>query len=434
LKSDNSKSEIKQHEVDVLIQTPRRSAPIPVTRRVFRALGSADFRLIFFGSFLSNVGTWLQRVAQSWLIFEMSNSAFLLGLDAFASDIPLLLFSLFGGVAADRFNRRKLLAWTQALQLLLAAILALLAFSQTIRVWHIISISFLFGCVQAVSVPTYMSFMPGLVKGEDLSSALALNSIQFNLSRIIGPAIAGYFLIRQGAGFCFLLNSLSFLAVIASLFWMKKASPSQRREISLKESMMQGAHFVRHHKLLQYYLISVFAFSFCASPLVTLLPLFARDILQSGATGFSQLLSFFGIGAIVGAFWVAGAENLKRKIDLVIATVSLFVVCAFAFGLSRGLLVSSMIALVAGGAIIAANVMLNTMVQHESPEALRGRIMSMYGLAFRGGMPLGNLLAGAIAQRYGGPAAVHVQGILMLLYTVFLVTFFRPKFSKVRIQ
>lgn len=422
------RKEVKE-QVDVLVQTPRRAAPIPVTRRVFRALGSGDFRLIFIGSLLSNTGTWLQRVAQSWLLFNLSNSAFYLGLDAFASDLPLLLLSLFGGVAADRFNRKKLLAWTQAAQMVLAGLLAALAYAGTVRIWHIILISLLFGCVQAVSVPTYLSLMPGLVGREELSSALALNSIQFNLSRVIGPALAGYFLSHQGAAFCFLLNSVSFLAVIASLAWMKGAAGFARPTESVTESLQQGARYVQQHRVLQYLLVSVFIISFSASPLVTLLPLFARDILKTGARGFSQLLSFFGMGAIVGALFVAGSVNLRRKMDRVIIAIVAFTVCAFAFAWSRSLILSSVIAAVAGATIIASNIMLNTMVQTESPENLRGRIMSMYGLAFRGGMPLGNLMCGAIAQRFNGPLAVSVQGGIMALYSAVFALFFRRQFK-----
>jgi predicted MFS family arabinose efflux permease len=194
--------------------------------------------------------------------------------------------------------------------------------------------------------------------------------------------------------------------------------------------LLQGAEYARRHQILRYYLLSIFVFSFCSSPLVTLLPLFARDILRSGAAGFSQLLALFGIGAVAGALVVAGASNLKRKVDRVLATVLVFAVCAFGFAVSRSLLASSIIALVAGASIIASSVMLNTMVQNESPAPLRGRIMSMYGLAFRGGMPFGNLLTGAVAQRWSGPVAVTVQGTIMLLYTAVFVLFFRKRFQR----
>ncbi|HEY3129036.1 MAG TPA: MFS transporter [Acidobacteriota bacterium] len=419
-----------ERDVEVLVQTPRRAAPIPATRRMFSALSSPNYRLIFFGSFLSNVGTWLQRVAQSWLVLTLSNSAFYLGLDAFASDIPLLLFSLLGGVAADRVDRKKLLAWTQAAQLALAGILAILAYGGWIRVWHIITISFLFGCVQAVSVPTYLSFMPTLVQRPVLPSAVALNSMQFNVSRVIGPAIAGILLLHGGAASCFLLNSISFLAVIISLAWMRHIPSPLRRNTSVTKSVLQGAEYVRRHDLLQYYLLSVFIFSLGASPLITLLPLFARDVLHAGASGFSQLLSLFGAGAIIGALWVAGAAELKRKVDRVLITISIFVLCTFMFALSKQLVTSSAIVLAAGASIIASNVMLNTMVQNESPGPLRGRIMSMYGLAFRGGMPLGSLMAGLVAQRWGGPTAATILGLILALYTGIFTLLFRKRFRK----
>ncbi|MBI3941352.1 MAG: MFS transporter [Acidobacteria bacterium] len=428
MNSDPKSTSPAQPDVEVLVQTPRRAAPITVTGRMFSALFSPDYRLIFFGSLLSNIGTWVQRVALSWLLFSMSNSAFYLGLDAFASDFPLLLFSLLGGVAADRLNRKKLLAWTQALQLGLAAVLAALTYSGQLQVWHIITISFLFGCVQAVNVPTYLSFLPTLVPRQELPSAVALNSFQFNISRVVGPAIAGILLLRTGPAFCFLINSISFLAVIVSLFWMRGVVSPPRSQASVGRSLAQGAEYVRRHDILRYYLMTVFVFSFCASPLITLFPLFARDRLHSGATGFSQMLSMYGLGAVAGALWVASAGNLRRKVDRVLATASIFAACAFAFALSRSLTLSSGIALMAGASIVASSVTLNAMVQNESPTRLRGRIMSMYGLTFRGGMPLGNLMTGAVAQRWGGPISVAAQGMILSVYLCIFVLFLRPRF------
>ncbi|HEV8130202.1 MAG TPA: MFS transporter [Acidobacteriota bacterium] len=429
---DNLLPKQLEQDVEVIVQTPRRAAPIPATRRIFSALTSFNYRLIFFGSLLSNIGTWIQRVAQSWLVLSLSNSAFYLGLDAFANDFPLLLFSLLGGVAADRMDRKRLLAWAQAAQLVLAGVLGIVTYAGSVRVWHIITISFLFGCVQAISVPTYLSFMPTLVQRQELPSALALNSMQFNVSRIVGPAIAGVLLLHGGAASCFLLNSISFLAVIISLTWMRHVQTRLHTHASVGRSLLQGAEYVRRHRILLYYLLSVFIFSFGASPLVTLLPLFARDILHAGAPGFSQLLSLFGTGAVIGALCVAGAADLRRKVDRVLVTISIFGLCTFAFALSRSLAMSSAIAFIAGASIIASNVMLNTMVQNESPGPLRGRIMSMYGLAFRGGMPLGNLMSGSIAQRWGGPSAVIVQGMILISYTGIFALFFRRRFQNAR--
>ena len=429
LNPDERLSPSVQQQVEVLVQTPRRAAPIPTTRRMFAALSSSNYRLIFSGSLLSNIGTWMQRMAQSWLLFSITGSAFYLGLDAFASDFPVLLFSLLGGVVADRMNRKRLLLWTQAVQLLLAAALAGLTYSGRVQPWHIITTSLLFGCVQAFNVPAYLSLLPTLVPRQELSSAIALNSFQFNVSRVVGPALAGIFLLKRGAAFCFFLNSVSFLAVIVSLAWMRGVAGPPPSRTSASQSLAQGAEYVRRHPVIQVLLLTIFVFSFCAAPLLTLLPLFAKDVLRSGPTAFSQLLSLFGLGAVLGTLWVAGAATLKRRIDLAISTIALFVGCAFTFAASRSLALSSVIALVAGASIIGSNVILNAMVQNEAPNPLRGRIMSMYGLAFRGGMPLGNLLTGMVAQKWGGPVAIIVQGVLISVYIADFMLFFRRHFT-----
>lgn len=414
-----------------MLQTPRRVAPIAVTSRIFRAFSSSDYRWLFLGSLVSNTGTWVQKTAQGWLVLTLSDSAFYLGLDAFAGDLPIMLFSLVGGVMADRFHRKRLLIGAQVARFLLAVILTVLAYQGSIQVWHLITISLLAGCVDAVLVPTYHSFLPTLVPRRDLASALALNSVQFNLSRVAGPALAGILLAAGGAPLCFLVNSVSFLAVILGLVRVRlpEKSPSGRAKTSMLTSLTQGAAYVRRHRTLPHYLISVLFFSLCASPLVTLLPLFARDVLGTGQAGFSRMLSLFGTGAVLGALGVAGATEIRRRVDPVLIAMTVFALSALGFALSRHPGVSSALMLIAGASMLASSVMLNTMIQSESSPVFRGRVTSVYGMAFRGGMPIGNLLSGSIAALWGGPAAVTVHGALLLGYVCVFLLFLRRRFN-----
>lgn len=396
---------------------------------MFRALDSPNYRLIWAGSLLSNIGFWMQKVAQSWLVLELSDSAFLLGLDAFAADAPLLAFALLGGILADRLDRRLLLMWTQVASVGTALILAALTFAGVVEVWHVIALSFLTGCIQAISVPTYLSFVPSLVPRQQLSSAIALNSIQFNISRMIGPALAGALLAGPGAAGCFLANACSYLAVVVGLKRMKKTEVPADTRVPVGRSFRQGAAFVMRRRIIFKLLVVVFSLSFLAAPVVTFLPLFARDVLGSGPRGYSLLLALFGVGAVAGALSVATVPDVRGKVGRVLAAAAGLALTILAFAWSRSLLLSSAMALLGGAAVIACNAQLNTMVQSESPRRLRGRIMSMYGLAFRGGMPLGNLLAGALAQSYGGPIALTVNGIGILLFVgcVYLSGMFREK-------
>ena len=383
-------------------------------RRTFKAFSYRDFRLLWAGAFTSSVGTWMQEVAQNWLILTLTGSAFLLGLDAFLGDIPFLLFSLFGGVLADRRDRRQILLTSQLVQLSSAFLLAGLILAGSVRVWMILTLSFLVGLAQSFGGPAYQALVPTLVDREDLPNAVALNSIQFNLARVIGPVLAGIAFYRFGAAACFALNGLSFLAVIAALLLLKRGAPMAAAAEPVLRSLKTGLTAVRDATSLRGVIGLSFAGSFCALPLVTFLPVFARDVFHRDAKGYSVLLAAFGIGAICGAIGVAGFGHVRHKGVLAVAMEMVFGVLMIAFALSRSPLVSYALLALAGASLMVVFAMFMTLVQSNVEDRLRGRVVSVYSLAFRGAMPLGNLAAG-FAATFVRPSIVLVADGLVLL-------------------
>src|SRR5262245_12531817 len=260
-------------------------------RRTFQALSYPEFRILWCGAFISTVGTWMQKVAQSWLVFTLTNSAFLLGFDSFLGEAPILLFSLIGGVVADRMDRRRLLLTSQYLQMTFALTLAALIYFERVSVWHILSLSFLTGTAQAFGGPAYQSLIPTLVDKKDISNAIALNSIQFNLARIIGPVVAGLTFTALGAAACFFLNGASFLAVIFSLSSFRSRAIQVENQGKLIDQLHTGLSYVRRQSALQALSFLAFCSTFFGVPLITMLPLFAKDVFHLGARGYSGLLA-----------------------------------------------------------------------------------------------------------------------------------------------
>jgi MFS family permease len=384
--------------------------------RTFRAFTYRDYRLLWAGAFTSSIGTWMQEVAQNWLILTMTGSAFLLGLDAFLGDAPFLVFSLFGGVLADRMDRRRILLSSQIVQLSSAFLLAGLIFGHSIHVWMILTLSFVVGLAQSFGGPAYQALVPTLVDKEDLGNAIALNSIQFNLARVIGPVLAGIAFYKVGAAACFGLNGLSFLAVIAALLLLKRgafAGGSGKPERML-ESLKTGLRAVRDAKALRGLIVLAFAGSFCAMPLITFLPIFALHVFHRDAKGYSGLLAAFGIGAVAGAIGIAGFGHVRRKGIVAVAMQMTFGILMIAFALSRNLALSRVILFLAGGALMAVFAMFMTLVQTHVSDHLRGRVVSVYSLAFRGAMPLGNLVAGFLATYLTAPRVLVLDGLVLV--------------------
>jgi MFS family permease len=383
--------------------------------KAFKAFTYRDFRLMWAGAFTSSVGTWMQEVAQNWLILTMTGSTFLLGLDAFLGDAPFLVFSLFGGVLADRVDRRRILLRSQYVQMASASLLAVLLLANAVQVWMILTLSFIVGLAQSFGGPAYQALVPTLVDRKDLPNAVALNSIQFNLARVVGPVLAGIAFYKFGAAACFGLNALSFLAPILALFLLTGGGGTVAPTQSVFESLKTGLRAVRDTGSLRGLIILSFVGSFCAMPLVTFLPVFARNVFHRDAKGYSVLLAAFGIGAILGAFGVAVFSNVKRKGALAVGMQMFFGTLMAGFAISRTPVVSYVLLGLAGAALMVVFALFMTLVQSNVEDHLRGRVVSVYSLAFRGAMPIGNLVAGALASVFSAPTVLIGNGVVMVL-------------------
>lgn len=381
--------------------------------RAFQAFRYRDFRLMWLGAFTSTTGTWMQMVAESWLVLSLTGSAFYLGFTGFLGELPLLLFSLIGGVVADRVERRKLLLVSQYVQMLCAFVLTALVYLDVIQVPHLLLVVFIVGTARSFGGPAYQALLPNLVPRESLANAIALNSIQFNLARVLGPLLAGLALAAFGAALCFALNGLSFLAVILSLYLIRSSFRPDPTTDSVWIGMRKGFEFVKSRGALWQLSILGFVSAFCGIPLTTLLPLYARDIFDTGPAGYSMMMSVSGAGAVVGALFYAAFSGLRRR-----GLFTLWVQLVFAgfltlFALSRSLLLSYLLLFSAGVCLMALFAAITSLVQLATTEEMRGRVMSIFMLAFRGGMPLGNLTAGFLASQYSPSATLVVLGVVL---------------------
>jgi predicted MFS family arabinose efflux permease len=371
------------------------------------AFAFRDYRRIWTGAFLSSIGTWIQDVALSWLIHTRMGDPFYLGLRAFASDVPLIAFMLVGGAAADRFDRRRILVASNLFQMSMAATLGLLYATGHLGIAAILIIAFLTGLAQSQSAPTYQAVLTSIVPGPQIPKAVALNSLQFNLSRAIGPVIAGLLLARLGAGACFAANALSFLAVIFALLRVELGSAASTVvHESLGRSLGTGLRHVAASPVLLVLTFLAAAGSFLAFPLVTYLPVIAGNVLKTGAAGYSLLLSSFGVGAIVGALATAQRGRAPRRGRTLALAFGVYGVSTLGAVLSRRQDVALALLPIAGASIVTAFSTLNSLVQENAPDAMRGRVLSIFGFAFRGGMPVGSLLAGALVSHLGAPVVI----------------------------
>jgi predicted MFS family arabinose efflux permease len=385
-----------------------------VFRRVFKAFHYRDFRLLWCGACTSSIGTWMQIVAQSWLVLSISGSAFLLGVDSFLAQIPILLFSLIGGVIADRIDRRRVLLASQYVQMTCAFILTLLIAFKVVKVWHILSLSFMVGCAQAFGGPAYQALVPMLVEKEDLPNAIALNSIQFNLARVIGPMLGGLALTTIGAAWCFGLNGISFVAVIISLLLLSVKFVPQRTGESILTGVKQGIAFIHN----QGAMVSLIALAFCmtalAIPMITFLPVFAKDVFHRGPGTFTILLSCSGAGSVAGALIVAGMGNIPNKGQTALFMLLLLGAGIAGFSLSKTLVMSCVLLFISGVALISVFSLISSLVQLITANEMRGRVMSVYNVAFRGGMPLGSLATGWLVPMFTAPRVLAVNGLLLV--------------------
>ena len=400
------------------VSSPLRS---PILQRVLAAFTYRDFRVLWFGAFTSTVGTWMQRVAQSWLVLELTGSTFYLGLDDFLGQLPILLFTLLGGVIADRHDRRHLLLGSQYVQMATAFTLAALIFWNSVTIGLVLTLSFVAGLAQAFGGPAYQSLIPSLVGKKDLPNAIALNSIQFNLARVVGPLLAGLAMATFGAAACFGLNGLSFLVVIVALMSLTvKHIPSADRKPILHE-MKGGFTYARSEPAILALTVLAFLTTFLGLPLLTFLPVFARDIFQGDMSRYSVMMAYSGTGAVVGALVVAWLGRFRHMGIALLLVQVVFGALIVAFSLSRVFWVSNLLLFFAGAALICVFSMTASLVQLIVPDHLRGRVMSIYMVAFRGGMPLGSLASGYTASLASAPLVLAVNGTLVAIVAIYFL-------------
>ena len=382
--------------------------------RGFSPLRHRDFRLLWSGSLVSNVGTWMQRIAQGWLVLTLTGSPFWLGIDAFLGEAPFLAFSLFGGVLADRAERRKILLVSQLVQMSCALTLAALVATDRITLGAILTASAVTGLAQAFGGPAFQALVPMLVPSDELPKAVVLNSIQFNFARVVGPAVGGVAFASMGAAGCMGLNGLSFLAVVVALSAIPAKPGTGGGGATVLEGLREGIGAVWGRPSLRGLVGLAFLGTFCANPLLTFLPLFARDVFHQGAQRYSALLSAFGCGAVAGGIVVVTASSrLPRRGLLSAAGLCAYGFLIAAFALSTLPALSFALLVSAGACQMVVFSGFMTLVQTSVGDALRGRVVSIYSLAFRGGMPLGNLAAGTAAVAVGAPAVLVALGAVL---------------------
>jgi predicted MFS family arabinose efflux permease len=385
-----------------------------VLRRVFKAFEYRDFRILWIGACTSTIGTWMQEIAQNWLVLQLTNSPFLLGLDAFLGDIPIFLFSLFGGVLADRIDRRFILIGSQLVQMLSAATLAVLIWTDHVEIWEILALSFIVGTAQSFGGPAYSALVPSLVKNEDVPNAIALNSIQFNLARVIGPVIGGLAMKYAGAGWCFALNSLSFLAVIISLLRLRINFSPPRTGESILASMKQGFRFISAQGAMATLIVIAFCMTLFGIPIITFLPVFARSVFSGDALTYTLFLAASGLGSITGALTVAWLGDIRHKGRFALGSLVLMGAGIVGFSQSQSLALSCVMLYFTGAVLMCAFAMIASLVQLITPNDMRGRVMSVYNVAFRGGMPFGSVLTGWMVPLLTAPTVLSINGVVLL--------------------
>ena len=402
---------------------------------MFRALRHRNFLLFWSGAFLSNTGTWMQAVAQGWLVLQLSNSPFWLGVDAFMATAPGLVLTLAGGVFADLVDRRKLLIYSQIVAGLSALTLGVLVVTGVVHVWMILGLSFVTGCCMSIAGPSYLALVFDLVGREDLANAIALNSTQFQLSRALGPVFAAVGFKLFGLAGCFFANAVSFVAVVIGLAMVRY---DERRPVktatdrSLKDrrafvdDLVEGFRYVGRRPRVRMLLIISAATSLFGAPYLSMTPVFARDIFHLGESGLALLMGTAGAGALFGALFLAYLGDFRRKGWFVLGGDFGFAISLICFALSTNLTLSLIFLFALGFAIVCSVAVTNTLLQKLVTDDMRGRVMSMFMLSFIGAMPIGNLIAGAASHRFGVPHTLAVGGVIIAIF-VTVISWRSPK-------
>lgn len=389
----------------------------------FQALKEPNYRAFWVGSFLSNIGTWMQAVAQGWLVLQLTNSAFLLGLVGFASSLPSLLFSLMGGVLADRINRRKMLFVTQSVMMISALAIGVLTAAHVVVVSEIVLLGFMTGLANALNGPAYQATLPDLVGEKNLLNAIALDSAQFNLSRVLGPTLGGLALAAFGVAACYFLNAASFLALLVALFLIRLPVNGTVSKKTLWRDLYEGIQYVRRTPIILVLLLIIVMMSLFGMPYVTMLPVFARDILGVGESGLGYLYGAAGVGAVIGTLSLASVGDFKHKGITILLSSSLFGLSIVLFARSRKFHLSLVLLAIVGMMMIGSLTLAKTLLQTAASIEMRGRVISMYFFCAVGFFPLGNLLEGALAGWRGATFALQAGGVTMFIFSVTMLAF-----------
>lgn len=374
-----------------------------------------EFRAYWIGQIISLSGTWMQQIAQSWLVYVLTKSAFYLGLISFLASFPALLFTLFGGVIADRYPRRNILIVTQCLSCLPAVILAILIHLNVINIWHIATASFILGVATAFDMPARQAFITEIVSHEMITTAVALQSISFNIARIAGPVLAGFIVTHLSFYMCFYLNALSFIPLILILLSIKPDFPlSASENSSFRKSLKEGFRFLLKNEQILYTICAVGIFTLFGLSFMTILPIIAGEILNVGAKGFGIIVSSIGAGSLLAGILIALKKDIKEKLNHIFRASLLFPVAIFGIAFFNEFYITISFAFIIGFALVNFFIVSNSFIQHQTEQRLRGRVMSFFSFVFLGFTPIGNLLAGVLVDRFGVKPVLELYSLICL--------------------
>ncbi len=392
----------------------------PTIQNILRAFKSRNYRLFFGGQGISLIGTWMQQIALGWLVYKLTDSAFLLGLVSFSAQIPTFIFASFAGVFADKYNKHKIILTTQVLALFQSSFLAVLTLTNVIEIWHIIVLSIFNGLINSFDMPTRQSFVIDLIDDKnDLPNAIALNSSMFNAARLIGPTIAGIIISAFGEGICFLINAISYFAVINALLLMKfNNKGKQVSEKKLLKGVKEGFVYAYNFIPIRTLLLLIAILSLTGMPYTVLMPIFAKDILHGDANTLGFLFGAIGVGAFIGAIYLASRKTILGLGKLIVIATIVFSIGLIFFSQSGAIYFSIPLMIFTGWGMMTQMASSNTLLQTIVDEDKRGRIMSLYVMSFMGTAPFGSLLAGSLAGKIGAANTVLLMGIISL-FTAF---------------
>jgi MFS family permease len=385
---------------------------------MFRALRHRNYRLFFAGQIISLVGTWMQTVAQAWLVYRLTGSGTLLGLVAFTSHFPVFVFASLGGLAADRFNRHHILIGTQLVSMVLALTLALITFTEVVEVWHLMVLAALLGATNGFDIPARQSFVIEMVGRDDLMNAIALNSSVFNGARVAGPAIAGIVVALVGEAWCFLINGVSYVGVLAGLLAMRLSAIERPPPGPAFRHLIDGFRYAATTRPIRALLLLLAILAFTGMPYTVMMPLFADRVLSVGADGLGYLMGAAGFGAFLASITLARKPTVRGLGRWVAFAAGGFGASLIVFAFSRSFWLSVILLVPVGFSMVLEMASSNTLIQSMVPDELRGRVMAIYSMTFMGMAPLGSLVAGWSAERFGAPAAVVIGGSICLAASI----------------